>query len=125
MTVQEAINKIDERKPNAYSGDDKISWLSQLDGLVYQEVIKKHDDYEETEENRFTGYTAEDLTTEMLITFPYENVYIDWLTMQIDLSNGDIGRYNNSAISFSNNYNQYVNWYRREHMPTQNGGWRL
>ncbi len=125
MTINEAITKIDNVKPNAYSTDDKIEWLSQLDGLVYQELIKTHNDFEETTENKFTGYTSEDGDEEMLIPFPYENVYIEWLTAQIDLTNADIGRYNNSVMSFYNDYNQFANWYTRNHMPTQKLGWRL
>lgn len=125
MTVNEAITKIDNVKPNAYSIEDKIEWLSQLDGLVYQEIIKTHNDFEETTENEFTGYTSEDGDNDMLIPFPYENVYIEWLTAQIDLTNADIGRYNNSVMSFYNDYNQFANWYTRNNMPTQKLGWRL
>lgn len=125
MTVQEAIDKTDQIKPNAYTIEDKIGWLSNLDGQVYEEVIKRHDNYVETEDNRFKGYTVENVDNDLIIPFPYENVYIDWLTAQIDLTNADIGRYNNSITSFYTEYNNFTNWYRREHMPTQKHGWRL
>lgn len=125
MTIQEAITIIDQRKPSAYSTDDKVRWLSTLDGRVYEEIIKQHDNYEEDGDNPFSGYTASDLTEEMLIAYPYEDIYIDWLTAQIDLANADIGRYNNAIIAFNTQYTDYSNWYRRNHMPKQTIGWKL
>lgn len=125
MTVQEAIDQIDNVKPNPFTIEEKVKWLSDLDGMVYEELIKTHDDFVETSENKFTGYTTEDMDETLLIPFPFEKTYIDWLASQIDLTNGDISRYNANTMVFMNKFTDFSNWYGRNHMPTQKRGWRL
>ena len=43
MQLLEAINKIDALKPNTYSPDEKIWWLSELDGMIKKEIIDTHE----------------------------------------------------------------------------------
>ena len=60
MTIIEAINKIDSLKPNTYTQNEKIKWLSALDALIYKEIIAPHQTntvlinipFNETEENQ-------------------------------------------------------------------------
>ena len=42
MTIIEAINRIDNLKPNDYSQSEKIRWLSVVDNLIYNDIIKTH-----------------------------------------------------------------------------------
>lgn len=115
MTIIEAINHIDELKPNGYSQEDKILWLSRLDGRVKTEIINTH---EGAEDSAFTGYTEETpLDTELLIPHPYDEVYGLWLEAQISFANGEYARYNNSISSFNYAYQAYERFYHREHMP--------
>ena len=39
MTISDAITMVDALRPNQYSQDMKIRWLSRLDGMIWQEVI--------------------------------------------------------------------------------------
>ena len=114
MTIIEAINKIDSLKPNAYTQTDKIRWLSLLDGRVKEEVIDTH---EGAENATFNGYNDEELETELLIPYPYDEVYPLWLEAQIDYANNEYGRYNNSISMFNTTYTAYSRWYNRNHMP--------
>ena len=114
MTIIEAINKIDSLKPNAYTQTDKIRWLSLLDGRVKEEVIDTHEGAENT---TFNGYNDEELETELLIPYPYDEVYSLWLEAQIDYANNEYGRYNNSIAMFNATYSSYERWYNRNHMP--------
>ena len=43
MTIIEAINRLDKIKPNGYDQSDKVTWLSELDGMVKQTVIDTHE----------------------------------------------------------------------------------
>ena len=43
MTIIEAINRADRLKPNTYSQQDKVNWLSTLDGIVKKEIIDTHE----------------------------------------------------------------------------------
>ena len=46
MTIQKILDLVDATKPNAYTETEKIEWLSQLDGTVFEEVIKTHENQE-------------------------------------------------------------------------------
>lgn len=114
MKVIEAINHIDAVKPNAYSQDVKIKWLSTLDGIIKKEIIDTHEGGEGVS---FTGYTATSLMTEMLVPAPYDDIYIKWLEAQIDYANGEFKRYNNTKNMYNNAYLAYAAAYNREHLP--------
>ena len=119
MTIIEAINRADRLKPNTYSQQDKVSWLSNLDGIVKKEIIDTHEGGEDVV---FAGY--EDgtlLTTELLIPAPYDEVYIRYLEMQIDYANGEYGKYNNSAAAYNTAFSAFEKYYNRDHMPISKG----
>ena len=115
MTVQEAINQVNDLKPNYYSDEHKIRWLSRLDKQIRKEIIDTHEDAPEEE---FTGYDTEtDTTTVLLVPEPYDEVYIHWLAAQIDLNNAEYERFNNDNALFAAAYNAYASAYNRDHMP--------
>ena len=43
MTGQEIIERTDELCPNDYSEEQKLHWLSSLDGQIFHEVIQTHE----------------------------------------------------------------------------------
>lgn len=55
MTVMEAINRVDAVKPNAYKQQEKIRWLSILDGIIKKEIIDTHEFEAEFVDNEATG----------------------------------------------------------------------
>ena len=115
MTLMEAMHRADALKPNSYSSAEKIKWLSILDGLVKKKIIDTHEGGEDV---TFNGYEEDsDLTTELLVPAPYDDIYVHWLTMQIDLNNGEYARYNNSAMVYNSAYQDFANHYNRTHMP--------
>jgi hypothetical protein len=82
MTIMDAIFRLGELKPNSYSQSEKIKWLSTLDGIVKREIIDTH---EGGEDIAFKGYNENtDLTTELLVPAPYDDIYLRWLEAQID-----------------------------------------
>ena len=93
MTLIEAIDLINALKPNTYTHTDKVKWLSNLDGIIKNEIIDTH---EGAEKVTFDGYNEDtDLATELLVPAPYESIYRYWLEANIDYANGEYGRYNN------------------------------
>ena len=42
MRLQQAIDRVDEMRPNMQSRELKVIWLSELDGLIWRELIEKH-----------------------------------------------------------------------------------
>lgn len=115
MTITEAITQVDTLKPNAYSTTDKISWLSRLDGMVKRLIIDTHEGGEDV---IFSGYDSDtDMETELLVAAPFDDIYLRWLEAQIDYSNAEFNKYNNSILMFNSAFDVFSNYYNRNHMP--------
>lgn len=115
MKIIEAISRLDSLKHNTYAPSDKVAWLSRLDAMVKNHIIDTH---EGADEVTFTGYDdTTDLQTELLIPAPYDEVYLRWMEAQIDYTNGEYSKYNNSIDMFHTSYDTYANYYNRTHMP--------
>lgn len=123
MTISDAITMVDALRPNQYSQDMKIRWLSRLDGMIWQEVIRTHEGGAET----FDGYSSEELESkEMLVAAPYdEDVYNNYLQAMIDRENGEAGKYSQSITLFNAAFVRWRNWYNREHMARDAGTFRF
>lgn len=119
MTIIEAINRIDTIKPNSYTQAEKVRWLSNLDGIIKNKIIDTH---EGGESIVFEGYTdSTPLATELLVPFPYDDIYLKWLETWIDYYNGEYARYNNSADMYNKAYSEFSRYYNRTHMPKSKG----
>lgn len=119
MTIAEVISKVDALKPNTYSPEDKVDWLSTLDARVKSQIIDAH---ESDEPIYFYGYdSVGDMDTELLVPAPYDEMYLRWLEAMIDYHNSEDGHYNNSITLFNNAYEGYKKHYTRTHMPISKG----
>lgn len=119
MTIAEAISKVDALKPNTYSPEDKIEWLSTLDHRVKSQIIDAHVCKEHI---CFHGYDGiADQETDLLVPPPYDEMYLRWLEAMIDYHNSDDDRYNNAITLFNNAYEGYKKHYTRTHMPISKG----
>ena len=119
MTIAEVISKVDALKPNTYSPEDKIGWLSTLDARVKTQIIDAH---AHNEPIYFYGYDSLlDMETELLVPAPYDEMYLRWLEAMIDYHNSEDDRYNNAITLFNNAYEGYKKHYTRTHMPISTG----
>ena len=151
MTIDEAIERCDRMKPNAYSRADKIRWLSELDGRVLRDIVQTHEWKQPGtgETDTVVGETPQDKGTEgghkpgeagiwfigydentpggtaLLAPSPYEDIYINYLFMQIDFNNADFTRYNNSAAMFQAVYSDFADAYNRAYIPLQKHSIRI
>ena len=115
MTIREAINKIDTQKPNTFTQDEKIEWLSRIEHIIKNEVIDTH---EGGEDIVFDGYNGEtDLDTVLIVPEPYDEVYLRFMEVQIDYTNAEYARYNNSNAMFKAAYSSFRNFYNKKHLP--------
>lgn len=53
----------------------------------------------------------------LLVPFPYTDMYLFYLSAQIDLGNAEIAKYNNNKQLFNNAYLTFSDYYTRTHMP--------
>ena len=118
MTIKECIDLVDNVKPNQYSIEDKVSWLSYIDGIIINEVLKTHEGYN-GEYDDFEGYSADKLSAGLIVRNPYDKLYTAYLKMKIDEENGETARYNNSATMFNSYLMEYKKYYNKTHMPLQ------
>ena len=117
MTIIEAIGIVNTLKPNNYTELDKVGWLSEIEGMIKHEIIDTH---EGGEDIVFNGYNQDTNTdTKLLISEPYDDVYIKWLEAKIDYNNAEYTKYNNSSIAFNNAYSALERYYNRHYMPKQ------
>lgn len=117
MTIIEAINKVDVLKPNNYTQTEKVKWLSNLDGVIKSEIIDTHEGGEDIVFNGYEDTTS--VETQMLVPYPYDDLYIKWLESQIDYHNAEYQKYNNSTTAYNNAYSAFERYYNRQHMPKQ------
>lgn len=116
MIIQEALAQIDELKVNRYSEHQKIQWLSDLDGMVWREIILTHEGV--TPGAVFKGYNQETpLDTELLVPAPYTEIYKHWLSAQIDDNNRDTNEYSKSMVRFNAAWQTLGDYWTRTHMP--------
>lgn len=114
MTIQTAIGLADLTRPNAFEPELKRFWLSHLDGQIQAELLEPHGRSAD-----FTGYAADadPETTQLLVPWPFDDLYVRYLVMRIDLENGELERYNCDAAAFNRIYASWASWYTHHHMP--------
>ena len=115
MTLGEAISRLDELKPNGFSRGQKIFWLSALDATVKKEIIDSHEGGGDMGFVPYDEGSADD--TALLVPAPYDEVYLRYLEAQIDYSNGEYDRFNNSNAMYTAAYTAFSRAYNRSHMP--------
>ena len=128
MTLLECITRVDSVKPNAYTVEEKVRWLSYLDASIKAQIIDTHEaeivveeeETEKIEEVKGLPYSCDRLTDELLVPFPYDELYTAYLKAKIDEENGETVRYNNTASTFNTLLSEYARAYNREHMPKKN-----
>ena len=120
MTIKECIDIVDNMKPNQYGVEDKTRWLSFLDRIIINDVLKTHEGYDCRFEN-FEGYSPDRVGDELIVKAPYDQMYIEYLKMKIDEENGETARYNNTATMFNSHLSIFKKWYNKTHMPLQVG----
>ena len=116
MTIKECIDIVDSLKPNQYSVNDKVRWLSFIDKIIINDVLETHHGYDGRYDN-FTEYSPDRLAIQLIAESPYDRLYIAYIKMQIDAENGEMARYNNAANTFNTYMTEYRKYYNKTHMP--------
>lgn len=125
MTLKECIDRVDSVKPNQYSIEQKVAWLSYIDGIIKNDVIDTHELPDGWEEFEFMAYNPDDLTKGLLIPAPYDELYVAYIKMRIDEENGETARYNNSSAMFNAYMDDLAKAWNRQFVPKYNGKLRI
>ena len=127
MRLQQAMDRVDEVRPNMQDNALKIAWLSELDGLIWQELIKKHwmtpDEFDSypKDGNGLPVMPEYDEDTDpgqmLLVRAPYDNIYLYWLMAKIDEQTMEQEKYNNDRQMFNASWESFSDYWTRNHMP--------
>ena len=115
ITLGSILTETDSLLPNAYPDEQKINWLSVLDGKIFWEIIQTHEGGAES----FSGYNAlTDRNTELLVQEPYgRDLYVFYLQACVCRENAEFGKYNQFITMYNNAFSEMAADYSRNHMP--------
>ena len=110
------IERVDLLEPNDYSPEQKLHWLSTLDGKIWREIIRTHEGG-----NVWCG-PYRDGQEILLIGEPYgEDIYYYYLQAMIAAENSETQRYNKRMTMFNAAYQEWTDFYNRTHKPKRAG----
>jgi len=110
MKIREAIENIKTTRPSQYTDQQMMAWLSELDGQVWEELMAKYG-----APAPFLPYRRTQLEMEMLIPFPHDQIYINYLMAKIDFSNAEFERYNNEMMLYNAQLQAFYDAWTRTH----------
>lgn len=113
MKIKKIIERVDQVRPNSFSEDIKIAWLTELDGQIAADVMLLG-----IEEIR--QLETADGEAELLIGYPHTGVYENWLVAKIDYAYGEYDKYQNTMAMFNSAYSNLVRWFARVYSPATN-----
>ena len=120
MTIQKALTEIDALVKNTCATEQKIGWLSKVDGMVKRIIYDTHEGAPEF--SGYTGTTPPD--TQLLVPAPYDELYLSYLEAMIHKYNREYEAYNNAIEDFQGAFEAYGNEWHRTHMPISKGNFR-
>ena len=115
MKISEAIAYVDTNRPNAFNDDTKVAWLSELDARIAGDIMLMS----AADLQQFNYDPEDDLETELLVNFPHDKMYMQYLMARLDEANGEYNRYANSSVLFNASYSNFVNWFLTSYDPVQ------
>lgn len=116
MTIKDCIDIVDNSKPNQYTIKEKVMWLSFIEEIIINDVLKTHEGYD-GRYDLFEGYSEDKLSVALIVQSPYDRLYTAYLKMKIDEENGEVNRYNNSMVMFNSYMSEYRKHYNKTHVP--------
>jgi hypothetical protein len=104
MTVSQAISKADELRPNPVSTSTKVDYLNEINAQLSESMGVDMPD-------KLTQAS----TTELLMPYPYDQVYVFYLTAMIDNALEEFALFNNDMALYNQAVHEALAWWRRHH----------
>lgn len=109
MTISEAISQTRKLSGNAVDDNTMCRWLSELDGRLMLDFYKG---------GEWMSYSLpDDEDHELLVPFPWDELYVHYLEAMVYYSNGEFERYRNSYEMYNKKELDFRQWYARTHVP--------
>lgn len=107
MTVNDAISKVKDRKPNAYSDESLVDWLNECEAMVQREIML-------TVPDEIIQYDyPDDLDKELILPRPYDALYVSYIKMMIEYTQEEYNAYNNTNVMYQTQYQAAQGYFNR------------
>ena len=113
MIVSEAIEKVKERKPNAYSDQIMLDWLNECEAQVQRDLM------DTMPEGIFSYSIDDDMERELLLPRPYDSAYLFYIQAMIEFSQQEYSAYNNTIALYNNLISEAAKYYNRKYQKTE------
>lgn len=109
MKIKEAIAFAKKLSGNATDDNTLCRWLSELDGRLMLDFYKG---------SEWMSYSVpQDEDHDLLVPFPWDELYVHYLEAMVYYSNGEFERYRNSYEMYNKKELEYRQWYARNQLP--------
>ena len=149
MTYGQAMDAAAKLRPSEFSEWEMARWLCDLDYQLLMDYVAQYATQEQMDavaDGHGVEFGLENMLNELsregtqqadmpairleelyAVQAPYDNLYVDYLVMQIDLHNADYERYNNDAMLYASELHTWLNrlsrrnWHNLDKYDPQTG----
>ena len=105
MRIDKLLKIVRTLKPTPFENDILLMWVNEVEGMVQTEVLLRST-------ADLTPYEldgpGEPTAAELVVPYPFDRLYLQYLLAQIDYANGEYAKYQNSMQMFNACYTDYV-----------------
>lgn len=112
ITAQDVIDAVEKVRPNAYSDEEKLKWINEVEGKIHDEIIKNS---EIGKDNEFVTVSSPD--TLLTADSRFSQMYVYYLLAKIDFFDNEPTKYNNDLAMFDSAYESFACWHIRTYVP--------
>ena len=106
MTVREALELTDRRRPNLYSREEKLRWLSEVEGMVWGALEAFH-----AVLGTYSGLESGDWPNKkLLLPQAFTGLYFLWLEGSMYYADQEYLLYNNAMARFNALWRDFFAW---------------
>ena len=104
MTLRDLLNKISDEKPNSFSEAKLISFVNEVEADVAEELHLDAEDIPTYTDNHT------DLDKTLLVTAPYDRLYVSYVKAMIDFSNEEYASYQLNLEQHVQDFRDFLDW---------------
>lgn len=109
MTILEAMTQLDTLKPNRYTQENKLRWLTEVDAAAAAVLGREAPDYTDA----FNGL--------LLLPIPFDGAYLRYMEAQIAYHDGAFSAYEAAMGRYVAIFDAFRRDHRRGHVPERKG----
>lgn len=110
MTAAAAIAAANKLRPDNFTSETKLKWLTDLENRIYNELYSKRKN-----DGSFTAPESLSGDSVLFAPAPYDEMYVLYICCITDFYRAEYDRYNNDSRMFDTMYADFCSWYANGH----------